>query len=281
MDNHVKLDTSTSLRNLPSLQSVNMAKQNATIELPQFPNALNFGANVGNFLDANTILNRYQMNILLRAIEQRSDADLMSAPKVTVLSGRKAEIVVAQELRYPESYRDGHAEVGQAGTGSASAGTALIAGVPEKFVTRNVGVEMSVTPMVENNRNIHLCLEPCVTEFEGFVEYGGKNVVTHGNATTSYSSGYFQPIFSTRKIKTEVSLSDGSTLVMGGLTREEVRETCDKIPFFSQIPLLGKLFTSKGQTLQKKNLLIFVTANLVDGYGHYDTPQEISPKQSL
>ena len=280
-NNNVKVNTALPLRNLSALQSMKVDGENTTITLPQFPNALNFGANAGNFLDANTILNRYQMNVLLRAIEQHSDADLMSAPKVTVLSGRKAEIVVAQELRYPESYRDGKAEVGQAGTGSASAGTALIAGVPEKFVTRNVGVEMSVTPVVESNKKIHLCLEPCVTEFEGFVEYGGKNVVTYGGQTTSYSSGYYQPIFSTRKIKTEVSLSDGSTLVMGGLTREEVKETHDKIPFFSQIPLLGKLFTSKGQTSQKKNLLIFVTANLVNEFGKYETTQEISSTKPL
>ena len=279
--NNVKLNTESPLRNLSALQNLNRTDQSSTVKLPQFPNALNFGASTTNFLDAHTILNRYQMNVLLRAIEQHSDADLMSAPKVTVLSGRKAEIVVAQELRYPESYRDGHAEVGQAGSGSASAGTALIAGVPEKFVTRNVGVEMSVTPLVESNKKIHLCLEPCVTEFEGFVEYGGQNIVTNGNNTTPYSSGYIQPIFSTRKIKTEVSLSDGSTLVMGGLTREEVKETYDKVPFFSQIPLLGKLFTSKGQTSQKKNLLIFVTANLVDEYGKYGTSQEISTSQTL
>lgn len=279
--NNVKLNTDSSLRNLSMLHNLNKPSQDSSIKLPQFPNALNFGANTTNFLDAHTILNRYQMNVLLRAIEQHSDADLMSAPKVTVLSGRKAEIVVAQELRYPESYRDGHAEVGQAGSGSTSAGTALIAGVPEKFVTRNVGVEMSVTPLVESNNKIHLRLKPCVTEFEGFVEYGGQNIVTNGAHTTPYSSGYIQPIFSTRKIKTEVSLSDGSTLVMGGLTREEVKETHDKIPFFSQIPLLGKLFTSKGQTSQKKNLLIFVTANLVDEYGKYGTSQEISTSQTL
>lgn len=281
--NQVKLQTNGGLRELSQL-SQNLNNTNAGgITLPQFPNALNFGMGLGHFLEANTILNRYQMNILLRSIEQRTDADLMSAPKVTVLSGRKAEIVVAQELRYPESYRDGHAEVGQVGSAgtSGSAGTAIVAGVPEKFVTRNIGVEMSVIPLVEEEDHIHLTLEPCVTEFEGFVQYGGENVVTYGNNTRSYNPGYYQPIFSTRRIKTEVSLKNGSTLVMGGLTREEVKETHDKIPFFSQIPLLGKLFSSKGQTSQKKNLLIFVTANLVDESGKYAVTPELAPSQML
>ena len=279
-NNHVAVQTQNGLRSISQLQTNTLAKSTDDVvasNVPTFPNALNFGTSVGDLINANTILNRYQMNVLLKAIEQRTDADLMSAPKVTVLSGRKAEIVVAQELRYPESYRDGRAEVGQSSTNgtSASAGTALIAGVPEKFVTRNIGVEMAVTPLAENKTHIHLCLEPCVTEFEGFVQYGGNNVVTYGGNSKSYESGYYQPVFSTRKIKTEVSLRNGSTLVMGGLTREEVKETHDKIPFFSNIPLLGKLFTSKGQASQKKNLLIFVTANLVDENGNYAQNSEL------
>lgn len=275
-NNNVKVNTSGNLRALSNLQT---AKQNDYT--PQIPNALDFGTNLGHLLEAHTILNRYQMMAFVRAIEQRTDTDLMSSPKVTVLSGRKAEIVVAQELRYPERYRDGQVAVGQAGTGSASAGTAITSGVPENFVVRNIGVEMSVTPIAEENNKIHLCLEPSVTEFEGFVEYGGKNIVTYGGNSTPYNSGYYQPIFSTRKIKTEVSINSGTTLVMGGLTREEVKETHDKIPVLSQIPLLGNLFKSKGQTSQKKNLLIFVTANLVDENGKCFTNPEIPPVQKL
>lgn len=274
-NNNVKVNTSDNLRTLASLQAVQA--NNA----PTFPHSLDYGINMSHFLDANVFLNRYQMNALVRAIEQRTDTDLMSAPKVTVLSGRKAEITVAQELRYPENYRDGQVAVGQTGRGGGSAGTAFLAGTPENFVTRNIGVEMSVTPIAEDHNRIHLCLEPSVTEFEGFVSYGGQNVVTYGGNEAHYNSGYYQPIFSTRKIKTEVSLSSGSTLVMGGLTREEVKETHDKIPVLSQIPLLGNLFKSKGQTSQKKNLLIFVTANLVDENGKCFANPEIPTLQKL
>ncbi|MGX8717064.1 MAG: type II secretion system protein GspD [bacterium] len=275
-NNNVAVNTS-GLRSLSGLQT----EQNDN-HAPKFPNTLDFGTKISDFLNANVFLNRYQMSALVRAIEQRTDTDLMSAPKVMVLSGRKAEIVVAQELRYPERYRDGQVAVGQAGgLNASSAGTGITSGVPENFVTRNIGVEMSVTPVAEKNNKIHLCLEPSVTEFEGFVEYGGKNIVTVGGKAEEASPGYYQPIFSTRKIKTEVSLNSGSTLVMGGLTREEVKETHDKIPVLSNIPLLGNLFKSKGQTSQKKNLLIFVTANLVDENGKCITNPEIPTVQKL
>ena len=62
---------------------------------------------------------------------------------------------------------------------------------------------------------------------------------------------------------TEVNIFDGATVVMGGLTREEVKEVRDKVPILGDIPLLGRLFSSKGSTTQKRNLLIFVTAHTI------------------
>ena len=71
----------------------------------------------------------------------------MSAPKVTVLSGKQADITVAQELRYPQSYGDIESTVSSGG-GAGSSAVSITAGTPDEFTTRNVGVEMSVTPNV-------------------------------------------------------------------------------------------------------------------------------------
>ena len=56
-------------------------------------------------------------------------------------------------------------------------------------MTRNVGVEMTVTPNVENDDTISLILEPRVTEFEGFVEYGGPSVAISGDTTVTVPAG--------------------------------------------------------------------------------------------
>ena len=66
---------------------------------------------------------------------------------------------------------------------------------------------------------------------------------------------------------TKVTIWDGATLVMGGLTREEVKKVNDKVPVLGSLPLIGRLFRSKGESSQKRNLLIFVTANLVNPGG--------------
>jgi general secretion pathway protein D len=219
------------------------------------------GARIGNF----------DVTATLRALSLRQGSDLLSAPKVTVLSGSPASITVAQELRYPQSYGEIQSEVGTGGTttgtGSA-AGVTITAGTPQDFTTRNVGVELSVTPTVEEDEySISLELNPRVTEFEGFVEYGGQSIAISGSTTVTVPSGFYQPIFSSREIKTRVTVWDGATLVMGGLTREEVKRVNDKTPFLGDIPYLGRLFKSKGEASTTRNLLIFVTANLVSPGG--------------
>jgi general secretion pathway protein D len=204
----------------------------------------------------------YEVDLLLRALNRKSGSDLMSAPKVTVLSGKRASITVAQELRYPESYGD--IEAGEPDGGSVS----IVAATPQDFVTRNVGVELSVTPNVENDDTISLILEPRVTEFEGFVEYGGPSVAINEIGTiVTVPAGFYQPIFSTRELSTEVTVFDGATIVMGGLTRDEVKTVNDRVPVLGDIPGLGRLFRSEGETRQKRNLLMFVTANLVSPGG--------------
>ena len=213
------------------------------------------------------------VDLAIRALSRKSGSDLMSAPKVTVLSGKRATITVAQELRYPESYGDIESTVSSGGssnntTGSSGGGgISITAGTPQDFVTRNVGVEMTVTPNVENDDTISLILEPRVTEFEGFVEYGGPSVAIQGDLTVTVPAGFYQPIFSVREITTEVTVYDGATVVMGGLTRDEVKTVNDKVPILGDIPGLGRLFRSEGESRQKRNLLIFVTANLVSPGG--------------
>ena len=214
------------------------------------------------------------VDLAIRALSRKTGSDLMSAPKVTVLSGKRATITVAQELRYPESYGDIESTVSSSGGSSSLTGSSkgsaisITAGTPQDFVTRNVGVEMTVTPNVENDDTISLILEPRVTEFEGFVEYGGPSVALDGSGTTvTVPAGFYQPIFSVREITTEVTVYDGATVVMGGLTRDEVKTVNDKVPILGDIPGLGRLFRSEGESRQKRNLLIFVTANLVSPGG--------------
>jgi len=276
----------TELRTLTNVYGVSAASRdgqivsppNPTLTIPNRPPSIT-GANYGTgnatfgglgagFAGNVGTINSYNLNMFLRAVEQNSGTDLMSSPSLTVLDGKTAIIKVAQLLRYPQSYGDVQAVV-SAGTQGGGGGNsvAITAGTPQDFTIQEVGVTLEVTPTVAADDSIALNLKPKVIEFEGFVEYGGTSVAISGATTVSVPSGFFQPIFTTREVTTDVTVFDGATVVIGGLTREEVKSVEDKVPVLGDIPLIGAAFKSSGKTTSKRNLMVFVTANLVSPGG--------------
>jgi len=76
-----------------------------------------------------------------------------------------------------------------------------------------------------------------------------------------------QPFFHVRSVQSQLSIYNGATVVMGGLITESRKTIDDKVPFLGDIPYLGRLFRSHSEQSEKRNLLIFVTARLVDPAG--------------
>lgn len=236
---------------------------------PTIPGGVLLGTGASPLAKISGVVGEFDVQAIIRALSQKSGTELLSAPKLTVLSGNPATITVAQELRYPQSYGQIQSQVGTGSvSGGGSAGVSITSGTPQEFTTRNVGVELRVTPTVEeDDYSVSLDLNPKVTEFEGFVEYGGPSIAISGGTTVTVPPGFYQPIFAVREMTTKVTIWDGATLVMGGLTREDVKKVNDKVPVLGSLPLLGRLFRSQGESSQKRNLLIFVTANLVSPGG--------------
>jgi general secretion pathway protein D len=87
------------------------------------------------------------------------------------------------------------------------------------------------------------------------------------NTLTYYDAPMEQQFFKTRSIETDITIANGATVVMGGLITEERKSMEDKIPYLGDIPWLGRFFRSRSEWSNKRNLLIFVTARLVDPMG--------------
>src|SRR5204863_2040934 len=148
---------------------------------------------------------------------------------------------------------------------------------PQDFTTRNTGVTLEVEPVVGGDATtIDLNLIPQVVEFEGFINYGSPINAVAVNSTMGISitgtvqltpNVINQPIFSTRKVTTSVSVYDGQTVVIGGLMREDVQKTEDKVPIIGDIPLVGRAFRTNVEQHTKKNLVIFVTAKIITPAG--------------
>ena len=136
---------------------------------------------------------------------------------------------------------------------------------------------MEVEPVVGGDATtIDLNLIPQVVEFEGFINYGSPIFAVGINTAAGIqfppsvvltANVINQPVFSTRKVTTSVSVYDGQTVVLGGLMREDVQKTEDKVPIIGDIPLVGRAFRTNTEQHTKKNLVIFVTAKIITPAG--------------
>ena len=76
------------------------------------------------------------------------------------------------------------------------------------------------------------------------------------------------PSFTVRQVVTTVNVWDNQTVVIGGLVSSAVQNTKDKVPVIGDLPMVGRFFQSQSKSTQKKNLMIFVTATIVDPAGN-------------
>jgi len=225
--------------------------------------ALLFGTPVGpasGVLALAGVFTNPQFQVVLRAVNQKKGIDVLSAPKVTTKSGTQATIEITREFRYPEVYSP--PQIPQS-TGSGT--QPITPATPESFKMTPTGVRLVVEPTVgADNYTIDLRLLPEVTEFEGFINYGSP-ILNRGVVVTENKIEY--PVFNQRKVETSVSIYDGQTVALGGLIREDVQKVSDKTPILGDIPYAGVLFRSQSDQHIKRNLIIFVTATLMDPAG--------------
>src|SRR5205823_2106172 len=226
-----------------------------------------------------------QFQVVIRALNQKKGIDLLSAPRVTTKSGQRAIIEVVREFRYPRTYTA--PQVPSIGTtttsGSQVVPVVVTPTTPQDWETRNTGVTLEVEPVVGGDATtIDLNLVPQVVEFEGFINYGSPinaigvsvvggignvGMITRSIPVELTPNVINHPVFSTRKVTTSVSVYDGQTLVLGGLMREDVQKTEDKVPIIGDIPFVGRAFRTNTEQHTKKNLVIFVTAKIVTPAG--------------
>lgn len=229
-----------------------------------------------------------QFQLVIRALNQKKGIDLMSAPKVTTKSGVKATVKIVNEFIYPRQYDPPlipQSTQQQNGIGGAVDPTTqppptVTPSFPRDFTKQDLGVVLEATPKIgPDGYTIDLELNPRVTDFDGFINYGSPiNAVGYTRSLanpaiqvpvlqTLTTNTINQPVFSVREVNTFVTVWDGQTVALGGLIREDVQKVQDKVPFLGDIPLAGRLFRSDTDQKLKKNLVIFVTPRILDAEG--------------
>ena len=226
-----------------------------------------------------------QAQMIMRGLSQKKGADVMTAPSILAKSGESATIEVIREFIYPTEYEPpelpqsvgttGTTSDGGGGGGGASAEIFPVTpATPTGFETRNTGVTLEIEPTIgENNYSIDLRFAPELVEFEGFINYGspiqtlGTDILGNPISITITENRIEMPVFATRRVTTGLTIYDGYTVAVGGLMREDVQNVEDSVPILGDLPIIGRLFRSKAESRIKSNLIIFVTAEIIDAAG--------------
>lgn len=177
-----------------------------------------------------------EFNIVISALNQNNDSELVSNPTVVTMNNTEAKIEIVTEV--PQLEFEFNEETG----------TTRATGLAEPLT---FGTKILVTPQVNAAGFINLNITPEVSNQIGVQE-------------TEFGD---QPILSTRRATTNVMIKDGYTLALGGLTQNETGKNGTKVPILGDLPGVGRLFRSNADTVSQRNLIIFITAKTLNPDG--------------
>ncbi|HZI99427.1 MAG TPA: AMIN domain-containing protein [Gemmatimonadaceae bacterium] len=182
-------------------------------------------------------LGKFQLTSFLDALQEVRLADLQAEPSIVTLDNRRAEILVGQEIPI---------RVLDLGTQGQQPGAQGANNVPRATVQlKEVGIILSVTPHITNNRQVLLNLHA-------------------ENSDAQLASSDVGFIFGKQRADNQLLVGDGETAVIGGLTVTQVTSSKSGIPLLVDLPIIGRLFGTTRTSEQKRDLLILVTPHIID-----------------
>ena len=188
---------------------------------------------------------------MLHALEKQSGVNILSTPYMLTSNHHKAKIIVGESRPFVMESR------------ITEGADPLTPTVIRTYEYKDVGITMEITPHISQGGLIRLEIK---SEFTKLIE----DVTSLAVDTPSTAK---------REAETVVSMNSGSTVVIGGLIRDDKITLEKKIPFLADIPLIGGLFRYKKDQLQKTNLLIFITPHIMSSQEDLEQMAEEKKKE--
>ena len=176
-----------------------------------------------------------KLGLTLQALQTAGKLNVLSSPKILAMENQQAQISVGEDVPFINNSR-----ITQNGD------------TVNTVQYRNVGVILKVTPKINERGEVRMMVHPEVSEIGPQSE-----AVPISNNVTS-------PVFNDNFADTTVVVNDGETAVLGGLIRNELNETVQKLPILGDIPLIGLAFRTKSVDKKKVELLVLLTPHVID-----------------
>ena len=203
---------------------------------------------------------KYEAN--LHALDQADSADTLTCPRVTTMAGEEATLKMVTTKIYPTEWEEASLDDAD-GTSVFTPSTPDVQRESEGQVDE--GIALTVTPQIidEEKYTLDMEMNPTILDFAGWVDYSYQ-IVLDGQ---EWPNTLKMPIIEVRSVETKVVCYDKATVVLGGIVKDKVSMVDDQYPILGDLPVIGRLFQSKGKGSSKTNLLIFLTATLVRSDG--------------
>jgi general secretion pathway protein D len=180
---------------------------------------------------------------ILKASATNGDINIVSAPHILTSDNEEAEIRVGDNIPIISSRVESAQGVVATPTGSLASSV--------NVERQDIGVTLRVTPQITEGNSLRLEIFQEITEINSALQSGVGNVNEVG------------PALSNRRVENTVVVSDGETVVIGGLLSDKTDTSVTKVPWLGDIPILGWAFKSTKDEIRKTNLLVFLTPRIV------------------
>lgn len=176
---------------------------------------------------------------LVNMLQNNGDTNVLSTPSLLTTDNTKAKISIGQKVPFRTGSYSGST------TGGNNTGVNNSFSSPFNTINReSVGISLEVTPHINDGDSLIMDIKQEVS----------------GLSNKDSPDG---PITDERKIDTQILVSDGQTVVLGGLIKDEVQVSSSRVPLLGSIPLVGKLFRNDSNSKVKTNLLVFIRATVI------------------
>ena len=210
----------------------------SVIERGLVPRGLSVGVLTAMVNEDGTTTRSMGSGVNIDALKTRGDLRILSQTSLEAQNNREATISIVNEIPVLKSTIEG-------GTGSSR-------DIIQNIERIDVGTKLKITPHVIEGKEVRMVLNPSI-----------EAVIDSGPSGTQ-----FAPTIARREVSTTVTVPDGRTIVIAGLTREDSRSEVRKFPVLGSIPIIGLLFRQTLDQTEKRNMLIFVTPHIVTGMAH-------------
>jgi general secretion pathway protein D len=174
-----------------------------------------------------------KLDAVVNLLATSSRFKVLSTPTIQTLHNQEADIIVGESRPVPVSTVS--SIVGN--NGSLSTGS-----LNSNIEFKDIAIELKVTPRINPNGYVTMDIQQKVNDLGGTVNLGGTDV----------------PIITKREAKSSVAVKDQSTIVLGGLIREDKTVSENRVPFFGDIPFFGLLFKGKTHNKNRNELIVFI-----------------------